>query len=76
MGRAGFAADTGLTTGRQLRPLRANVATARTDVVTLINGYGYGLRRHSGLRLSRNACIPSTASGSWLAAAITSTAYA
>src|SRR5262249_49485677 len=33
-------------------------------------------RRHSGLRLSRNACMPSAASGSWLAAAMTSIAYA
>ena len=33
-------------------------------------------RRHCGLRLSRNACMPSAASGSWLAAAITSIAYA
>ena len=31
-------------------------------------------RRHVGLRFSRNACIPSRASGSWLVAAITSTA--
>jgi AcrR family transcriptional regulator len=33
-------------------------------------------RRHFGLRLSRNARIPSRASGSWLVAAITSMAYA
>jgi SAM-dependent methyltransferase len=33
-------------------------------------------RRQRGLRFSRNAAMPSWASGSWLVAAITSTAYA
>ncbi len=35
-----------------------------------------GSHRQFGLRFSRNACIPSVASGVWLAAAITSIAYA
>ena len=58
-------------------PLPGAVAVPPLDLlrVTRARLAGHGRpRRHCGLRFSRNACIPSCASGSWLVAAITSTA--
>jgi pimeloyl-ACP methyl ester carboxylesterase len=59
---------------RTLLPRAVRVWICRLNHVSASTDLHSRPRRHCGLRLSRNARIPSRASGSWLVAAITSMA--